>query len=1428
MNFGGYELVRELSRSPLGLTGTARGPGGKGEAFFVHVQYLDPIAARGEERLVVEAFLEKARIQQQAAGEHWARIHAVGEIDEGAFVVTDLYPRSAQSLIDGRTRLSGSDLQRVALGMLDGLVELYQKIEGRAHGSLDADDVLIDDRSGPGNWRVALSGPSPEKWTKENLDKARLGDARSVGAILLGIVEHRQSRVLPTRIDVSDAWKRVGGGQAGEWVAAVNQLLDADLDPSSDWLGSARSAFAAIKTRSSKSHKVPILIGLVLLLALGGGGTYFAMRGGGIGTDPVPVRDFDELTTEIWQEWIENSKWVQSLESDLDEEWPKDSRAELSTDARELLKGVLAEVPSSDKIRNRKGEEGNAWRPEKLFANGTDYRDLIGEDGKALDDRRIQLLESLNETEKEEVLNKANLVIQRVGKIREKCKGSQVRGDLDTLEETLRTWGADDSQLVGLEQSRVDLAPELIDSSDEIIAIVQAVDAGSRAGEVERELNTLDDQIGTVVALAGDDVSADPVLSQVREIVHRSVTDALSEGADAEAIYEQVQFAGSKASDELESLEASLRDEYPKVVKSEFLKLLGEKNLSAADGFLALGEWRAAVKDLRVVALPAERDPVAWLRDPDDKAKALEGVRGQVEQVRELLSNDSLKERDKEEIRNAIQAFNSDIEKADGLIRSALQLPLTIANVQDLNRANDEIRDVLRSVGDRTQKLVNAHSNTPDKVIALLDAPDTGFQEDPVLSEAFTSTRDELRSLAVKAKSLPESERNARASELRDQFEQEQDRLKLIQSLTNRHLDFPPTTVIDDPTPLYDAFDQRREQVQKTLVESGQVPTAADGAYLEKLAGEIELAMSEATDLVSQFDRWVLVDDLGDISGIAAPVFPQAPEMGVAFAKVVTPLQARFEAIAGLENASPEQMMSLASDPAGAPELRRLAYQRAGENEPGWPETADDLRLVLDAQSALSASIQKVETPAWPVEEVTQIAQERWRAAMEHAPDESVFVEVRAMRPDFGLASEAESSLPGQVQRNAALVDLKSAVASIARTEDSQADDEVVRGLVNTWLEDHGELFDADTPWITKLQDALTAEASSGGDFDPSKYGPGKSGWSGSADEEISVLTYQSPSEMEIRFKRVENGDESLAWFLATEETSLDLFLDSEPGALADEDEDASSGPRGWVVEQNGDVRPAEFWFEHLPGSPDFTTDPMFAPGLRAAQGDTELAIEVSEGKEDMPIQHVSLDLAKAFCEDIGCELPPVAIWRAATEQWYSEAGLGSVAVNAAAAKNLGLEVRDAVWKTQNDYISGLGAGGLGQHQEWKGGIYPPWSDNNTDVWPGIDDGRLYFAPVVWPGSSQGSMRTWSHLVGNVAEIVATGGDGFAVVGASAMSPPSVSPTEPVPLEGRFDLPASDVGFRPAFSVPAGELNPTVMRRVEVLLRDPPFEFSDG
>ncbi len=1424
MNFGGYELVEELSRSPLGLTGTARGPGGKEVAFFVHVQYLDPIAARGEERLVVDAFLEKARIQQQVAGEHWAKIHAVGEIDEGAFVVSDLYPRSAQSLINGRTRLSASDLQCVALGMLDGLIELSRKVDGRAHGSMDADDVLIDDRLGPGNWRVALSGPSPEKWSKEKLEAAKLRDARSVGSVLLGIVEHRQSRALPTRIDVSEAWKRVGGGQAGEWVAAVNGLLDADLDPNSDWLERARREFGAIRTRSTKSRKLPLIAGSVLLLAVVGGGVYFAVSGNTGGAEEIPDPDFDELTTEVWQEWIETVGWLKLVTSDLEKEWPKEAAVELSPRAKEVLAGVREVAPKRDDITSSSGEMGNAWRPEKLFPSGTRFNDLVGEDGRALDERRVELLG------RPEVLAKANLVLHRARQIRERCSAPEVGRELETLVATLRSWGAEDARVAGLERSIADLSLETIDSSQDIIAFIKAVDAGSLAGEVAAELKKLDERIGKVVALEEADAASDPVLSRVREIIHRSVIEALSQDADAETVYQQVRHAVGKAGDELDSLEASLKDEYPKVVKSEFLKLLGEKDISSADGFLALGEWRLAVRDLRAVALPAERDRVAWLRDPADREKALERAREQVEKVRELLGNDLLKESDKEEIRDAIQALNGEIADLDELIGAALEKPVTIAYVQELNRANEDIRGAFAKIGDRAQKLVNAHSNTPDKVIALLDAPDTSFQNDPVLSEAFTAMLSKLRVSAVEAKSLPEGERNARATELRDQFEREQDRLKLIQSLTSRRLDFPPTTVIDDPTPLYVAFSQLRKQVQEALVESGRVPTAADGAFLETLAQEVESAMSAATELVTEFDRWVLVDDLGDVSGLASPVFAQAPEMGGAFAQVVTPLQARFDALASLANASDAEMMSIASDPAAAPELRRAAYERAGSQDPRWPATAEDLRLVLDAQSALIASIQKTDAPAWSEEEVTRIAQDHWRAAMEQAGTQSAFIGVRKMAAEFGLDSQAEDALPAIVRRNAALVDLESSMAGITRTDDPQADDQAVRGVVTAWLDEHGDLFDAEDTWVAKLRDALTAEASSGGDFDPSKYGPGRKGWSGSADEEIEVLTYRSPSQMVVRFKRVDAGDEDLAWFLATEETSLEHFLDSEPTALADEDEDASTGPRGWVVEQDGEVGPAEYWFKHMSVSPgDFESDPMFAPGLRAEGQDTVLAIESTERKEDMPIQYVSLELAKVYCEDIGCELPPVEVWRAAARQWYADAGLGSVTVSASAASKLGLQVRDAVWKTQFDYISGLGDRVFGrQHLEWKGGIFPPWGDNESDIWTGIDDGHLYFAPAVWSGASGGSTVTWSHLVGNVAEIVSMGGDSFVVIGGSAMSPSTVSPTEAVPPEGRWDLPAADVGFRPAFSVPAGELNPTVLRRVEVLLRESPYEFSGG
>lgn len=128
-SYGGYETVRELSRSGFAAVYTARAvKGDKGEKYAVKV-FQAGDAVFDQERLTSETrlLLESARGQQELTtrnAQHWAPIHEIGTTDEGAYYVTDFFPRSLQQLIYGRIKLPAAALHAIVDSIVKGLLEL--------------------------------------------------------------------------------------------------------------------------------------------------------------------------------------------------------------------------------------------------------------------------------------------------------------------------------------------------------------------------------------------------------------------------------------------------------------------------------------------------------------------------------------------------------------------------------------------------------------------------------------------------------------------------------------------------------------------------------------------------------------------------------------------------------------------------------------------------------------------------------------------------------------------------------------------------------------------------------------------------------------------------------------------------------------------------------------------------------------------------------------------------------------------------------------------------------------------------------------------------------------------------------------------------------------------------------------------------------
>ena len=242
-------------------------------------------------------------------------------------------------------------------------------------------------------------------------------------------------------------------------------------------------------------------------------------------------------------------------------------------------------------------------------------------------------------------------------------------------------------------------------------------------------------------------------------------------------------------------------------------------------------------------------------------------------------------------------------------------------------------------------------------------------------------------------------------------------------------------------------------------------------------------------------------------------------------------------------------------------------------------------------------------------------------------------------------------------------------------------------------------------------------------------------------------------------------------------------------------------GPRTWDS-VGGRVMPRRDW-----------TWPTFATGKYPF-----FAAPPPAPSEASPLNFVSVLQAKAMADGLGCRLPTATEWSRA----YAFAGKPPWPTP-------GQNLRDDAWEAERQYlvakygaIAATGAKPQGT----------PWPD--TEVFrvggtasgaearavPGAKDGALFFQAV-----NQGApARGFYHLIGNVAEFVGDGAD-FAVVGASALSPPEENATSPYPVGPALRAATfSDVGFRLAADaeMTGGGISPQDLTQLRRVLSQPP------
>ena len=188
-----------------------------------------------------ERFLKAANDQQAAVLKGCkgiAPIFEIGKEDRNAFFVTKLYPRSLESLIQGRVSLDTAGLHRLADGVLRAL-ELLRDKHGRAHGNLKPTNVFLDGKTIASATVVLGDLALPDQGSEA-------GDCYALGATLYQTLRGRHVRNFDWPMVHGADWEKLGPA-ANAWRRFCNVLMAPDLGAQAAPLAEVRLAFRKMK-----------------------------------------------------------------------------------------------------------------------------------------------------------------------------------------------------------------------------------------------------------------------------------------------------------------------------------------------------------------------------------------------------------------------------------------------------------------------------------------------------------------------------------------------------------------------------------------------------------------------------------------------------------------------------------------------------------------------------------------------------------------------------------------------------------------------------------------------------------------------------------------------------------------------------------------------------------------------------------------------------------------------------------------------------------------------------------------------------------------------------------------------------------------------------------------------------------------------------
>ncbi len=1459
-----FRTHRDLYHKGLTTVSVAEAEGGGvwGEETPIAVKWIaDPTqvlgARRGGDR--VGEFLDSAEIQRrlgEAGSDRWAAVHGQGRLEDGgAFYAIDACDTSAHMLARARFRWDDTNseaLKRIVREVLHGLGEIQTK-RGRPHGNLRAGNILIASVSDLLQTRVLLTDPAAQNVVATK-GLTELDDLRALGHVLHRLILHKRFRVLGGwPLVEGPEWDAFDGGREGgpvgtAWREFVAWLLDPNAAASERSLLLAHEKLRAIpKPKPRDRWKVPAGVGAAAALLLAVGGVTIGPR------VALWVRaqraQFDQ---EKWTELVTAyHTWGRGLEryvrsgDGVGGANPWDDALAASDDER--LREILDEVRALDAGTGKRGERAlfNPWRI--LAGSDADQEpqawnieDLTSVESLASGGAAASAVQGLSVLETEKGYEQ---VLELMRDINEWDKKARLNEYADSF--SAQGWTGAATYLRSLTaalDTPENAQQELITSQTRFTGTIgrtlnEALIALDRAAAIEAASDRITDEAAGALA-----AFSDPVITRFQAVAARELAESQAyvekfdprQSAEPGSSLAAMQERAEQLAQLGEEAAAFVRSGWSRIDATAFARESSAYAEAAArPTFASLRAWLDDAKDPRWVALPGIDDPRrdSTLRDAVGELEATltryerhpaldealgEALSGLKERIRSERANldhvNSLPwiqgERDRiegsietaalalEQVREGEASLDERLGAFERTFIAAQVEGVPPATAGVLNESWLERLAAMRSEFERTDDFRTFHDaalatreyiakldqTVPAMELASLDAEPAAWSPEP-LADAVRAHRESLLGAAIAETEWDET------------------------GPTNG-----PDVIArgEERMATYRAW---RDSVTAMVADFASAEALLDGGHTPWEAGS---GGASADALVS---KWT-----------ADPVYDQA-RADEAFGAIM----ARRQRAADLRTSENLDSLARLARGEGDPEamISIAAWRRLGELP--WPTTTQQLALEQEAGDHLltmSEGLGEVGTRL--AGEVRAARPNRWArvaAAADSGDDISDLIELD-LEEAFGVD---RGQLPSRLRYNVALRTLE----GYGGRDSGASEDEIAQAMrdliaaADAFAREHpGE---AGSPASVRQSLArILSEAENIEALDFAEVGPGQiEGWTFEDNNLQTRVVFHTPGDdgTAIEFVQVYRDDN--AFFISAEEVSLGLVQDGvrrSELSVFDQPDSEGGTPFSLVAMAQKNWDGPRVW--------DWNANILWRAGVRAnsggwlqpnlqAEGNTLYApgLDPDDPGRAFPLNHVSPAAATHLAESMGCRLPTAEEWKLALDQHEKNVE----------AENWNL--RDQTWREQWDYVAGKAAqwqanGGRSTWQFPDSGVFLAdglAGEARSAIHDGHDDGTLWFAPV-----DEGPGAELTHMIGNVAEFVTVDeGVGYAVIGASAMSPPQMTNGEayeadkPYVIDEGFNqewISYADVGFRLAFTV--GKVRLPFARSIAPVLDGAEYRFA--